>query len=166
MKNIKVALTMLVVMALGLAVLAAPNTAQAAGSTNVTITITEQQIAEYFAKRTPSRGFSNVKVDLQTGQVTLSFTLTDKKNKKYDVVSVWVPNISSAGTLSFTLQSATSNGKTLSQEVVTRINLNWSGTIARAVREYILKQIKGTYTVSSVVISEKDITIVTQVARP
>lgn len=123
------------------------------------ITITEAQINDSFAVSNPaSRRVSNVVVDLQTGQVQLSFDWTGRRPRgegttTVNVVSVWTPSIEN-GRLFWVLQSATVDGQSASADVLRQINTQ----ISNAWRNYIRRQM-GAGQVTNVAITESDITI-------
>ncbi|MBE2183782.1 MAG: hypothetical protein IAE89_10185 [Anaerolineae bacterium] len=105
------------------------------------VTITEEQINDSFAVTNPSRRrASDVVVDLQAGQVQLSF---DWSNRRPDdgvanasVSSIWAPLLEN-GRLFWTLESATVDGEPASEEMMEQINTQLSSRWRNYMRRHM-----------------------------
>lgn len=105
-----------------IAVFAVPTFAQdnppAQPSTSRTITITQQQINDRLAKMNRPR-VSNAKVTLGNGDISATFTLTDKDKKTYDIAVDVTPSVKD-GRIVWTLNSLTVNGQKATDQQTTR----------------------------------------------
>lgn len=94
----------------------------AAGATERTITITEQQANQsYWVTHPFSRAVSNVVVDFQPGKVVISKTVTLRNRPPVAVVTTYAPNINN-GRLYWSVSSKTLNGDPISADVLAQIN--------------------------------------------
>jgi hypothetical protein len=127
-----------------------------------TFTITEEQINRSFHVTNPARrGVTDVRVDLQPDQVSMSYTLTRRaprgaQTTSYGVNTVFVPNIQD-GWLYWTITSVTVNGQAASDDLIRQIN----ASIESSWRNYIRRQL-GTGQVTSITITDTDMTITLQ----
>jgi flagellar basal body-associated protein FliL len=143
----KVTLFLMVVVALVLGVM--PVLAQTR-----TVTITEQQINESYRVTNPRRAtVSNRVVDLQNGQVVISYTLTYRNNTSIEVVSTYTASVSN-GRINWTMTSLTGNGEPASQDLIAQINTS----ISTSWRNFVRGR-QGTGRVQSIVITDNDIQI-------
>lgn len=125
-------------------------TIHAQGSTNTRV-FTEEGINDSFRVTNPRRAtVTDVSVDLQPGQVTITSTHTTR-NTSAEVVSVWTPTISN-GRVTWWASSISADGIPASQEIVDQVN----ASIASSWRSFWRSQNPGR--VESVVITEDDIT--------
>jgi hypothetical protein len=98
----------------------------------VTITLTESDINSSFRVTNPRlRTITNVNVDLQPGQVVITATFTAPKTSPIPVSATLVPSVSN-GRVTWTVLSATANGKAASADLLTQIN----ASISTAWRNY------------------------------
>ncbi|MBL8148181.1 MAG: hypothetical protein JNL34_17525 [Anaerolineae bacterium] len=94
---------------------------------NATVTLSEAQINSSFRVTNPAyRRLTNVRVDLQPGQASVSATLTVRTPRGqtttvYQTVSTWIPSIVN-GRILWTLSSATVNGSPASSQMISQIN--------------------------------------------
>lgn len=150
-KRIFVAAVVLVLAALPLAV--------SAQSASRTFTITEEQINESFRVTNPARvRVTNMVVDLQPEQVSISYTYTVRSPRgsgttNHSVNTVYVPNVSS-GRLYWSVTSVTVNGQPASDDLVRQIN----ASIESSWRNYIKRQID-TGRIGSITITDTEMTI-------
>lgn len=153
-KRIFILVAILVIAALPLAVSAQEATR--------TFTITEEQISQSFRVTNPARvRVSNMVVDLQPEQVSVSYTYTVRaprgsQTTSYSVNTVYVPNVTN-GRLYWSVTSVTVNGQAASDDLVRQIN----ASIESAWRNYIRRQL-GTGRVASVTITDTEMTITLQ----
>ncbi|GAB4548939.1 MAG: hypothetical protein OHK0023_12650 [Anaerolineae bacterium] len=129
----------------------------------VTITITETEINDYILPARYRRWVSSWNVDLQPGQAVVTAQLIYAR-KTYDTVSTWTPSVVN-GRLEWTLVSGTSNGTPLTPEQVTLINNSARRALRDAVELYIRNKVRGTYTITSVTVSDSEITTVGTVSK-
>jgi hypothetical protein len=121
------------------------------------ITITEEDInSAYVVTNRPRRSVSDVFVDLQSGQVVVSATITLRNQSPIVATATLVPSISN-GRLTWTVTEVTANGQAASQSFVTQVN----ASITSSWRNYVRRQM-GRGRVASVTITESDITITFQ----
>lgn len=124
----------------------------------ITITISETEINDYILPARYRRWVSSWNVDLQPGQAVVTAQLIYAR-KTYDTVSTWTPKVVN-GRLEWTLVSGTSNGTPLTPEQVTLINNSARRALRDAVELYIREKVRGTYTITSVTVSDSEITTV------
>ena len=92
----------------------------------VTITLTERDINSSFRVTNPRhRTITNVKVDLQPGQVYITATFTAPKTSPIPVSATLVPSVSN-GRVYWTVSAATANGKPASADLLAQINASIS----------------------------------------
>jgi hypothetical protein len=143
-------------------VLVALPLAVSAQSASRTFTITESQINQSFRVTNPARvRVSNMAVDLQPGQVSISYTYTVRAPRgsgttNRSVNTVYVPNVSN-GRLYWSVPSVTVNGQPASDDLVRQIN----ASIESSWRNYIRRQLD-TGRIGSITISDTEITITIQ----
>jgi hypothetical protein len=124
-----------------------------------TVTITEDEINDSFRVTNPARvRVSNVAVDLQTDQVSISYNYTVRAPRgaatsTYSVNTIYTPTITD-GRLYWSVSSVTVNGQAASDDLVRQIN----ASIETSWRNYIRRQ-HGTGHVTSISISETEIVI-------
>ena len=92
----------------------------------VTITLSESDINSSFRVTNPRlRTITNVNVDLQPGQVVITATFTAPKTSPIPVSVTLVPSVSN-GRVTWTVLSATANGRAASADLLTQINASIS----------------------------------------
>ena len=115
-----IALLVLIVGAMAFPTLAADKTK------TVTVSLSESDINSSFRVTNPRlRTITDVKVDLQPGQVGIGGTYTTPKTSPIPVSVTLAPTVSN-GRVTWTVLSATANGKTASAELLTQINASIS----------------------------------------
>lgn len=143
MKKVLFALVALLVLAMPFAAnaqseITLPDTAKQGSRVPNPIVITEDQINESFrVSNPPSRRWTDVAVDLQSGQVVISGNLTlraplGQGTTSYAVSAIFTASVSS-GRIYWALDSATANGQPATQQLITQIN----NSIASSWRNYI-----------------------------
>ncbi len=111
-----IALLVLILGAMAFPTLAADKTK------TVTVTLTETDInSSYRVTNPPRRSITNVNVDLQSGQVVISATFTAPRTSPIPVSVTLAPTVSN-GRVTWTVLSATANGKAASADLLTQIN--------------------------------------------
>jgi hypothetical protein len=127
---------------------------------NRTFTVTEDEINSSFRVTNSARQrVSDMSVDLQADQVSLSYTYTTRGQRgqgttSYSVNSVYVPTVTN-GRITWTVSSVTVDGQPASEDLTRQIN----SSIQSSWRNY-LRQQHGTGRVSSVTITDTDLTLV------
>jgi len=117
-----IALLVLIVGAMAFPTLAADKTK------TVTVSLSESDINSSFRVTNPRlRTITDVKVDLQPGQVVISATYTIPKTSPIPVSVTLAPTVSN-GRVTWTVLSATANGKAASAELLTQINASISSS--------------------------------------
>lgn len=155
-KRIFTLIAVLVIAALALPLMVSAQTATR------TFTITEEEINESFHVTNPSRvRVTNMVVDLQPDQVSVSYTYTTRaprgsQTTSHSVNTVYVPDIQD-GRLYWSVTSVTVDGRPASDDLVRQIN----ASIESSWRNYIRRQ-HGTGHVTSIAITDTDITITLQ----
>jgi len=147
-----------VVMLTAAALLLPQTQSQAAAAIKVTpqtVTLTEAQINSSFWVTNPAkRSVTNRHVTLGNGTVTISETVKYAKGKTHDVVSVWSPSVNKAGVLMFGFQSVTLDGKPATRIERFRWQHSYHATMVRdAIRDYVRKQVKGTFKYTSITVT-------------
>ncbi len=127
------------------------------------VTVTEEQINDSFAVTNPSRRrVSEVVVDLQAGQVQLSFDWSNRRSSdgaaNASVSSIWTPMLEN-GRLFWTLESATVDGEPASEEMMEQINAH----ISSMWRNYIRRHMPRGW-MTNVTVTDTEITL--QLAPP
>ncbi len=149
-------LMIVLVMLATMAVMAFPAFAQNGTRTK---TVTEDTINSSYRVSNPYRSrVSNLAVDLQSGQAVISST-HNYRNASYDVVTTITPTVSN-GRVTWSVLSATTNGEPVSADLLAQIN----ASITSSWRNYIKSQ-AGTGRVTSVVITDTDITYTFEAKR-
>lgn len=153
-KRIFVVLAVLIMAAL-------PLVANAQAAASRTFTLTEEQINRSFRVTNPARvRVSNMAVDLQPGQVGISYTYTVRaprgsQTTSHSVNTVYVPSIRN-GRLYWAVTSVTVDGRAASDDLVRQIN----ASIETAWRNYIRGQLD-TGRIGSITITDTALTITT-----
>ena len=153
-KRIFIVIVVLVMVALPMVV-----SAQAASRT---FTITEAQINQSFRVTNPVRvRVSNMVVDLQPGQVSISYTYTVRAPRgsgttSRSVNTVYLPNVTN-GRLYWSVTSVIVNGQPASDDLVRQIN----ASIESSWRNYIRRQLD-TGRIGSITITDTELTITAQ----
>lgn len=107
------------------------------------LTLTEDQINQSFRVTNPARrGISDVAVDLQPDQVSVSYVVTrrapqGRETTRYDVTTVIVPEIRN-GRLYWSVSSVTIDGQPASDEFLEQINTS----VESAWRNYVRRQMR------------------------
>ncbi len=115
-----IALLMVVLAAMAFPTLAAEKT--------VTVTLSESEINSSYRVTNPrNRTISAVNVDLQPGQVVITATYTTPKVNSIPVSVTLVPTLSS-GRVTWTVSSATTNGKAASTDLLAQLNASISSS--------------------------------------
>ena len=123
------------------------------------ITLTESEINDSYLVTNPlRRNVTSRSVDLQSGQVVISETITHRRwfsggTTTSNIVGVFTPNISD-GRVYWTLESATLNGAAVSQELVGQFNTWLSSSWSR-----FFRQQSGSGRVTAITITDSDVTI-------
>ncbi len=142
---------LILVLIAALVVMVAPTFA--ADSTK-TITIDESTINNSYWVTNPSwRAVSNRSVDLQTGQVVVSETITRRNKTTFDVTITYTPYIDN-GRLYWTATAATKDGNPVSAELLQEINDHMNASWRHYIREH-----KVTGHIASVDVSDSTITL-------
>lgn len=129
--------------------------------TPLTVVISEAQInASYWVTNPSRRWVTNRHVTLGDGIVTISETITVQPGKPYNVVTVWKPWVTSGGVLVFGFQSLTINGVSATP----KDRAKWSSSYHRymvrdAIRDYIRRQVHGTFKLTGIVVSPGQVAI-------
>lgn len=148
LKKISFLVILVTVLAFPLSVLAAQNT----------LTVTESQINGAYRVSNPARRtVSEVFVDLQDGQATITGTVTLRGKQPASVHVVVVPKLVTSGSrtlIDWTVTSFTVNGKAGSGEYIEARN-----AFTSALRRAISSQLGRRYSVQSVVIADDTITV-------
>jgi hypothetical protein len=153
-KRIFIVIVVLVMVALPMVV--------SAQSASRTFTITEAQINQSFRVTNPVRvRVSNMVVDLQPGQVSISYTYTVRAPRGSSTTSrsvntIYVPNVTN-GRLYWSVTSVIVNGQPASDDLVRQIN----ASIESSWRNYIRRQLD-TGRIGSITITNTEMTITTQ----
>jgi hypothetical protein len=152
MKHMKTAFKLLAVVAmLGVMVGAV---APASAQTTTTRTITEGEInAAYWVTHPVNRSVTNRSVDLQSGKVVVSATITRRGKDPVQAVTTYVPSISN-GRVYWSVTARTHNGTAVPADVLAQINAH----ISASWRNFF-KQKAGTGRIISIVISDTSITV-------
>jgi len=101
-----------------------------------TVTITETQINDsYWVTNSVWRAVSDRSVDLQTGQVVVSETITLRNGNAVSVTATYTASVSN-GRIIWTATARTRNGEAVSEELLAQINANMSSSWARFWKEH------------------------------
>ncbi len=129
-----IALLMVVLAAMAFPTLAAEKT--------VSVTLTESDINSSYRVTNPrNRTLSNVKVDLQPGQVVITATYTTPKVSSIPVSVTLVPTLSN-GRVTWTVSAATANGQAASTDLLAQLN----ASISSSWRNYMKGKVSGKIT--------------------
>jgi hypothetical protein len=119
---------------------AAVDASSVALQTERTLTLTEEQINDAYTITNPrGRRISNASVDLQPGQVVVSYDFTvrgrrGQPDNVYAVQSTLVPSVSD-GRIYWTVTSSATNGEPVSDELLAQINAAFSSSWRVFLRE-------------------------------
>jgi hypothetical protein len=120
---------------------------------DVSRTYTEAEVNSAYRVDNPFRGsVSNVFVDLQNGQVQISYTYT-RRSSSVDVISTLAPYVEGGRVYWQVNDIATVNGSNAPDELIEQIN----NRILSSWRNYLRGRVDGV--INSVVVTDTDITI-------
>ncbi len=131
------------------------------GAQGSSFTMTEAEVNQTYRVTNPARrSVSDVYVDLQDGQVSISATITTRARRgagttSYSAVGVYSAEVRD-GRIYWTLDSATVDGQPASQELINQIN----AALGSSWRNFVRSQHPGR--VASLIITEDDITVTLQ----
>jgi hypothetical protein len=156
-KQIAVVFALLVAAAL----FAVPTFAQSSSaSKTVTVDLTEDWINSSFrVTNPPNRHITDVHVDLQPGQASISFTYTERGKNPLSMVAVFTPSIQN-GYVVWTLTSLTADGKAATSDQIAKINGFLGSTWRSKAREWIRSHNPRRCPATSVTVTDTDLIVV------
>lgn len=139
---------------------AVPTFAQEPSKTKtITITVSEDAInSSYHVTNPRNRKITDAKVDLQTGQASVSFTFTERGKDPLKMVAVLLPVIKT-NNVTWTLSTLTVNGTAATQDQINLINTTVGNSLRYEVRSLLKAKAHSKCPATAVTVSDTQISV-------